>query len=161
MADAEWIRNLATASYKGGQWVPEDPESIQTLAASRIEQSLQALYEEAVEACEIFNTHAVGKRRIRLLPLRPESGEGAPGFLLLFGKTQIKISYVPHRLTAVLSSMRGFSHVTKTLHTFDPHVDAFGSLLWCMDNGLLLTSELIIKRLLEDLAQAAALSGEF
>ncbi len=162
MADEAWLKHLASATLKGTFLAPEDPREVERLAASRIEAAIHELYEEAQEAAVVYNDHVRTGRTVAVLPATPDAKAGAGaakpgevGFMLLLGGAQISLIYRPHVLEATLVAMDGFRRVARPLHRFEPHVDPFGSVAWNMDNALLLTNELIMKRLFEDLRRAA------
>lgn len=158
MADREWLRHLAEASYTGGQWRLKDPAEVRRLAAARIEDAVNGLYELALEACEILNEYARGKRVARALPMAPRDEEGigrVAGFMLLMGKCQINVELRKGGLDVTLVTVEGFTRKPRRLYRLSAHADTFGSVVWSADNALLMTDELIMKRLLEDLTRAA------
>ena len=149
----KWIRNLAKARYDGNQWIVDDPESARLNATTQIDEIIGEALEEAIDAAEIFNFHAEGKKTLRILPIQPDSATVAAGFIMLLGRTQIKILQVNGRIETALTLMRGYRVKSAALHTFDPIPDAFGNVQWLMDRKELLTRELIIKKLLEELVR--------
>lgn len=154
MTDAAWLKHLAGARGVGKGLAPNDPEAVRQLAAARIEETIHELYDLAQDACLVFNEHAPhGARTANHLPLTAKPG-GAPGFMLFMGRTQVTLEYKDRTLVATLVNVDGFIRQARRLHVFTPHVDPFGSLVWSMDNALLMTNELIMKRLFEDLARA-------
>lgn len=154
VTDAAWLKHLAHAQGKGKTLAPGDAQAVQALAAARVEGAIHELYAEAQESCLIFNEHARGARTVNHLPL-PARTDGSSGFMLLMGRVQVILEAKEQRLEATLVHVDGFIRQARRLHRFMPHVDPFGSLVWSMDNALLMTNELIIKRLFEDLARAA------
>ncbi len=154
MADVEWLRHLALARGGGNALAPDDPAAVERLAAARVAGAIHELYEEAQEACAVFNDHARGVRAVNHLPL-PARPDGGMGFMLLMGRVQLILEARGQTLEATLVNVDGYVRQAKALHRFLPLVDPFGSLAWSMDNALLMTNELIIKRLFEDLARAA------
>lgn len=157
MVDSEWLKNLAGATIKDGHWTVDDPDGVRRLAEARVTAAIVALEDEAREASEIHNIHARGERSVRVLSLAG-AGPGS-GFTLLLGRAQVTLAYTPHALVATLSSMEGFRRSSRELCRLRPHADAFGSVAWRSDNALLMTNELIIKKLFEDLTRAALEAG--
>ena len=153
MTDRQWLRNLATANFQGGQWALADPEEARDQITLRLEDTIPALLAEARDACEVYNLYATGRKSIRVLPLGPVEGKTEGGLVLLSGHLQLKLEYVPPRLTSTLVAVRYFAHGSKPLHVFEPQFDSFGTLRWNMDkSGLLFSNELIIKKLFRGLA---------
>lgn len=151
MVDSEWLKNLAGASLMGGRLTTSDPEGIKRLAEARVSAAIINLEDEAREAADIHNLH--GRRNVRVLSFS-ETGPAA-GFTLLLGKAQITLAYQPYALVATLSVMSGFRRASKEICRLQPHVDPFGSVAWRADNALIMTNELIMKKLFEDLTRAA------
>lgn len=166
MADHEWLKHLAGARRGKDGLSSEDPDAVRRLASTRLDETMNALFEEATEACRVFNEHAASRvdlrrRTVRLLPIAPRPDAGtSSGLLFMLGRVQITLERRGGSLEASIATITGFQRVTKKLHRFTPQVDPFGSLIWCMDNALLMGPELIIKRILEDLLNAACASGD-
>lgn len=153
MVDSEWLKNLAGATLSEGRWNVDDPESVKRLAEARVAAAIVALEDEAREAAEVHNLHARDARAVRVLSLAG-TGPGA-GFTLLLGRSQVTLAYTPHALVATLSVMAGFRRASRELCRLRPHADAFGSVAWQGESALLMTNELIIKKLFEELTRAA------
>jgi tetratricopeptide (TPR) repeat protein len=155
MADHEWLRNLAGARYVDGAWTHGDPAGVRDMIALRVDDAVQALFDEASEAAAVYNLHVRGARQLRVLQL----GERQGGFLLLLGRCQLHVELVQTRgrreLVCTLIAVRGFERTALGVSRLTPHVDPFGSVAWQQDNALLMTQELIMKRLFEDLARAS------
>jgi hypothetical protein len=147
--DQEWLKNLAGARGSGAALGPADPQAVERLAAARLDGAIHELYAEAQDCCLVFNEAARGARAVNHLPLRGD------GFMLLMGRVQLILERKGAVMEARLVAVDGFIRQERPLHRFTAQVDAFGSLVWQMDNALLLNNELIIKRLFEDLARAA------
>ncbi len=152
MADKEWLKNLADATFAGGTWQHKDPDAARRLAEQRFARALNDLEEEAQDAAFAFNELAAGRRTIKVLPITAKQGGG---FMLLMGHCQINVQGAAGGLEATLITTAGFQRKGERLHRFSPHADPFGSLAWSRDNALLMGNELIIKRLFEDITRAA------
>lgn len=152
MADKEWLKNLADATFAGGAWQHKDPDAARRLAEQRFARALNDLEEEAQDAAFVFNELAAGRRTIKVLPITAKQGGG---FMLLMGHCQVNVQGVAGALEATLMTTAGFQRKAEKLHRFAPHADPFGSLAWSRDNALLMGNELIIKRLFEDITRAA------
>ncbi len=160
MADQEWIKNLAGARLVNGQWRTDNPEEVTKLAAHRIEDTIVEIYEEASEAADLFNLHAVDRPAIRILPIPKDKSAGDGGLILLLGRIQLNVEIINSKLEARITTVDGYSRITNLLASLSPHVDPFGSVMWIADKTSLLTNEIIIKRLLEQLVKSAFESGE-
>jgi hypothetical protein len=160
VADHEWLRNLASARFVDGAWTHADPRAVRDMVALRVDDAVQALSDEASEAAAVYNLHVRGTRQVRVLPL----GERQGGFLLLMGRCQMHVELHAPRgrreLVCTLTAVRGFERTPLGTTRLAPHVDAFGSVAWQLDNALLMTQELIIKRLFEELARASFAAGD-
>jgi hypothetical protein len=152
MADKEWLKNLADATFTGSGWQHKDPDAARRLAEQRFARSLSDLQDEAEEAALHFNEIAQGRRSIKVLPIPAKQGGG---FMLLMGHCQLNVQAQGGGLDATLIRTTGFARKAEKLHRFAPHADPFGSLAWSRDNSLLMNNELIIKRLFEDITRAA------
>src|SRR5262249_35340382 len=128
----------------------------QVYPATEVEDIIGELLEEAIEAAEVFNHYAQGKKTLKILPLNVESELQTSGFLLLLGRTQIRIQQTGKTIEAMLTLMRGYQMKTALLHKFAPLVDSFGTVMWKMDDKLLLTKELIVRKLLEEVVRVDA-----
>jgi len=160
VADTEWLRNLAAATYRGGHWEHLEPHAVQELAQARLAHALQDLMDLAQESALVFNDCADGRRSIRVLELapRPET-ESQGGFMLLAGRCQLMVERRGTALATTLMVVRGFQRQVAARKRLEPQVDPFGSLVWQGDNALLMTGDLIIKNLFEDLARVAFDAG--
>jgi hypothetical protein len=125
------------------------------LTAARVAEAIEALYDEARDAAEVFNLHATPPRTIRALKLAPRAPDMLGGLTLLAGKYQLIMEYKPPHLEARLTGVRQWLRVSRPLYRFRAKSDAFGTLAWAVDNALLMTNELIIKRLFEELVRVA------
>src|SRR6476620_480885 len=124
MQDQRWIRNLAKATYAKGQWVSDDSaDSVHQ--TTEVEDIIGELLQEAIEAAEVFNHYSQGRRTLKILPLHVESQLQTTGFLLLLGRTQIRIQQSGKTIEAMLTLMRGYQMKTALLHKFTPLVDSF------------------------------------
>ena len=155
MVDSEWLKNLAKASFEGGTWHHPQPSEVQSLTAARVAEAIDALYDEARDGAEVFNMHATAPRTIRVLRLAPRAPDMLGGLTLLAGKYQLIVEYRPPHLEARLTGVRQWLRVSRPLYRFRAKSDAFGSVAWSVDNALLMTNELIMKKLFEELVRVA------
>lgn len=158
MADQEWLKNLARARFVNGSWQHEEPAQIRELTAERMRMAADDLFELAADYAEAFNDLAKGRRQIRAL----RSANG--GLLLLLGRSQMALTPEVAALAITLTVVRGYERATYPLYRLEPIADAFGMIVWrignAVDNTLIMTGELIIKRLLQDLTRAACEVGD-
>jgi hypothetical protein len=160
MADQEWIKNLANAKFIDGTWETANPEAVTKLAADRIEDTIIEIYEEAAEAADVFNLHAVDRPAIRILPIARDKSAGEGGLIMLLGRIQLNLEIIKNKLEARITTVDGYHRSTNLLASLHPHADPFGSVMWIADKSSLMTNEIIIKRLLEQLVKSAFESGE-
>lgn len=159
MADHAWLKNLAEAEILGGRWNTRDQGGIEKLAQKRVAEAIDLLAEEATESVRIHNEYAPESRKVRFVAIPPSPPEHGGGFRLCLGRTQVGLDFRLGALIATLTTAEGFALKNREIHRFLPHADAFGSVVWSRDNTLLMTPELIIKRLLEDLTRAALIAA--
>lgn len=155
MVDSAWLKHLAEAQISGGKWTTKDQGEIARLAQRRVSEAIDILADEATESVRIHNEYAPDHRKVRFVPIPAHPPEHGGGFRLCLGRTQVGLDLRMGALVATLTTAEGFALKNREIHRFLPHADAFGSVVWSRDNALLMTPELIIKRLLEDLTRAA------
>jgi hypothetical protein len=148
MPDSEWLKNLAGATFAGGRWQAADPEAVAKLTESRVAMAMARLEDEATAATEVYNDHARGRRPIRLLRVKD-------GFAMLCGAAQVTLVPVQGGLSATLTVNAGFKRRTQPLMQLAAHVDAFGAVAWNVGGQMLVSEDLIVQRLFEELARAA------
>jgi len=160
MADKEWIKNLASAKLVNGQWQNTDPQGVSHLAESRIEESVVQLFEEATEAADLYNLHAIDRPSINILSIAKEKSRGNGGVIMLLGKTQLNVEIYNNTLEAQLTTVDGFHRNTTILAKLTAQTDSFGSVMWLADKSSLMSNELIVKKLMEQLVRSAFQAGE-
>ena len=152
MPDNEWLKNLADATFTGGAWRTADPAGVARLTASRITMALSRLEDEATAALAVYNDHAQGRRPIRLLQVKD-------GFAMLCGAAQVTLTPIQGGLLVMLSVNAGFKRQTRPLLQLTANVDPFGALAWGVTSvgggSVLLSEDLLLQRLLEELTRAA------
>lgn len=168
MADHSWLKHLAHAQLVNGCWRHADGQAVQGLISARVENAVQALFDEASEASEIFNSHVHISRRIRVLRVAPKPGETGGGFMLLLGRCQLTLevraegvagSRLPI-LVATFATVAAFIRNAHHSRRFLPQCDTFGTIVWRDEGALLMNHELIVKRLFEDLLRIHFENGE-
>jgi hypothetical protein len=159
MADKEWIKNLATATWKQGKWEQEEPDRVRRLMRSRIEDSTFLLLQEAQDAAEIFNLYSKSPIKLGVLPLG-QLPERVGGVIFMLGSTHASLKLENDMLAFNLTSLQGFQKVLIRAYNIRPQVDAFGSLVWQPDQAPMMGPEMIVKRVLEELIKQAHESGE-
>lgn len=152
--DQEWIKHLAQAENVRGEWVPADPEAIRAKVTHAVLDALANLMAAVEQASHVFNMHNHRGVEMRVLPSRGPQG-GLAGFVMLFGKVQIRVEQQGSALKAVLAWMRDFSKEERTLNLFSPQADPFGGVTWVMNQKAAVTQPLIVQQLFRDLCEAA------
>jgi hypothetical protein len=164
MVDPEWIRHLAGARYGQDQWQLAEPEKVESLKIGRLKDALFELRDEAQASTSLHNQFAPRARAVTYLPTeaRPPYGQG--GLILMMGTLQVSLELlISNQHTPVLGALvttlstlhSDYTRSHKTLARYQAQTDTFGTLVWRRENTLIMTSELIIKSLLEELTKAA------
>lgn len=164
MVDSDWLRHLAESQYRGGQWILKDPQKIRDLKIGRIKDSLFEIRDEAKTAVGLHNQYVPITRHMSYLetPLRPPHSQG--GLLIMLGTIQVSLelliaeqgTQVTGALVATLSTLHtDYTRGHQVFGRFQAQTDTFGSLVWRKENSLIMTAELIIKSMLEELTKTA------
>jgi hypothetical protein len=159
MADKEWIKNLATATWKQGKWEQEEPDRVRRLMRGRIEDSTFLILQEAQDAAEIYNLYSKSPIKLNVLPIG-QTPENVEGVIFMLGSTHVSIILENDMLAFNLTSLQGFQKVLIKAYNIRPQVDVFGSLVWQPDHAPMMGPEMIVKRVLEELIKKAHESGE-
>ena len=159
MPDREWLRNLATAKLTEGGWQPADAQAVRAAIMRRIAATVDDLQVIAEDYADALRDISGGRLNIRVFPVaaQPETA-GQGGFMLLLARHQMTVTLKETTLEVELVTISGFERHSRGSMRFIPRADSFGSVLWQTDNTLLMTSDLIIKKLFEHLTRAT-LSG--
>jgi hypothetical protein len=156
MADREWLQHLATARLVDGGLKPSDEEALSATVYSRIGNAIQDLRALAEDYAEALTEISQARINVRVLEVAAgDRGDQGPGFIMLLGRHQLCVRRQMYALTGEISMVQDFERQVLGSAVFEPKTDSFGSLLWRSDNALLMTSDLIIKRLFEQLIKAA------
>jgi len=153
--DLFWIKTLAQAKYKDGQWNLTNPEGIKRHTKQTLIETIKELYQELVLAINAYNEHANHQRRIRLLPVYSETEQPMIGLILMVGSLQMRFERQGYRLEATMESLQGFRKIQEKIHFFEPRIDGLGGLSWIMDRKSIMTNEMMIKQILHDLCSTA------
>ncbi len=156
MADQEWIKNLAGADVVAGSEAlePQDEGAVRQLLTERIESTVDRIFSEMTEACQVFNFYVGKDEEINLYRLAANAETPANGFTIMQGKYHIRFIYQNGHLTSKLAHFSGYDEKNVNVRQFKPFVDRFGSLLWKMNDIQLMDQTMIVKQLLEDLVTA-------
>jgi hypothetical protein len=157
MISEQWIKTLATAEFDQGSWRTKNPKEIQKQLEQKVMETVQVLFNEVKDSCEIFNQYSVKATTLRLLPISSHHEDFMEGFVLLYGNVQLKVLYDQNQLVARFIAVDGFSSEAKICVIFRPCFDALGSLYWKTENGVLMNYELMVKTLFETIVREAAL----
>ncbi len=156
MPDREWLQHLATARLVDGGLRPSDQEALSATVYGRIGSAIDDLKAMATDYAEALTEISQARLNVRVLDVAAgERGDPGPGFMLMLGRFQLCVRRQKYALTGEISTVRDFERHVLGSAVFEPKTDTFGSLLWQSDNALLMTSDLIIKRLFEQLIKAA------
>lgn len=155
--DEKWIKNLAKAEFKNGEWFLENSNKVKEEATSELFDIISILFEKVNWACENYNLYKKNQRSISVIPIKGSDTELPTGFILLKGNVQLKIEQETHVITTTLIKVRDFRKTQKRIHIFEPKIDPFGGLIWVMDKKSIMTHDLIIKRMLVDLCTTSSI----
>lgn len=158
MADKEWLKHLAGATWKDGRWQLAEPERARDLLRSRLEDAVDQLFLESQDACELFNLYAAANRKITVLPIH--QGSRMRGLTLMLGPAQAAVTSDGQSLDFTLTITQGFQRIPVRGAKFLPQVDAFGSLVWHTNGGPLMSYDLLVKTILEELTRLAQSSAK-
>jgi hypothetical protein len=160
MPDREWLEHLASARIVDGSWQADDMEAVNATIWRRVSsaaEDLMALAEDYASALT-----EVSGARLNVRVLATPAGQGAnesqasgPGFMMLLGRYQLSVRRHQHSLRAEITVVHDFERQVLGNAAFTAKTDSFGTLLWRADNALLMTSDVIIKRLFEQLIKVA------
>jgi hypothetical protein len=162
MVDSDWIRNLAQAQYRDGCWVLDDPQKILDLKLGRMKDSLYEIRDEAQAAVALHNQFVSLERQMSFLETQPRPPHSQGGIMLMLGSVQASLELliateghqVVSALVATLSMLRtDYTRSHQVFGRYQAQTDTFGSLIWRKENSLIMTPELIIKSLLEELTK--------
>lgn len=158
MADKEWIRHLAQATWKDGRWEHQDPEKVRLLLRKRIEDAVFQVLLESQDAAEVFNQYTKAGQKLTVLPIY-ETGDRLTGVTLMLGSAQAAVRPDGQALDFTLSVMQGFQRLAVKSCKILPQVDAFGSLVWQTGSSPMMSYDLLVKNILEDLTRYAQVAG--
>ncbi len=160
MPDRNWLRNLATAQFEKGQWHLEPQTKDAASLKERVQKSLIDLYSELQEATEIFNYYAKTAEKISVFASKLSYSLVDGAIILIHKNLQITLNMNGDKLIANLTSVQGFDKDSKLLHSFTPTIDAFGSFLWRLENGLIMNNQFITQLLFEEITRLSHSSEE-
>ena len=162
MPDREWLKNLATARLTEGGWEPADAQAVKTAIIRRIDDTVEDLKLLAEDYAEALTEISGARLNVRVLPVAPSEQATAGGFMLLLERHQMMVILRNQVLEVELVTVQSFERQSHGHMRFIPRADTFGTVLWQTDNTLLMSSDLIIKRLFEHLTRATRIgaSGE-
>jgi len=159
MADKEWIKNLATATWSQGKWLHEEPDNVRRLMRNRIEDSTYLIHQEAQDAAELYNLYSKSRVKLNVLPLG-QAPDQVRGVVFMLGSTHATLKLEQDLLAFNLTSLQGFQKVMIKAYNIRPQVDVFGSLVWQPDHATMMGPDMLVKRVLEELLKQAHESGE-
>lgn len=160
MPDREWLQHLATARLVDGSLKPSDEEALRATVYSRIGHATEELKALAEDYAAALTEISQARINVRVLDIAAgERGEPGAGFIMLLGRHQLCVRRRNYTLTGEISTVQDFQQQILGTAVFEPKTDNFGSLLWQSDNALLMSSDLIIKRLFEQLMRAARITN--
>ena len=159
MPDREWLKNLATARLTEGGWEPADAQSVKTAIIRRIDETVEDLKLLAEDYAEALTEVSGARLNVRVLPVAPSEQATGGGFMLLLERHQMMVMLRNQVLEVELVTVQSFERQSHGQMRFIPRADTFGTVLWQTDNTLLMSSDLIIKRLFEHLTRATRISA--
>ena len=153
--DLFWVKTLASAKFKDGQWLLPDPELIHQKAQKNLSETIKNIHEQMVIAVGAYNENSTLRRHLKLLPVYNRHGNVMTGIVLLQSMVQIRLERKNNNLEATLESLQGFRKIQELIHTFRPRIDGLGGLSWIMDDKSIMTNDMIVKQLLHDVCSCS------
>ncbi len=154
MANKEWLKNLASmAMNRASSLQPATIAATQAITSQKIQTELHALYQEATEACEIFNSYVGKDKTIRILNLETPDGQQT-GFILLLRRAQLRLQRVELHLEASLTTFHAFNTSTQLLYRVEPRIGDGDSWRWQIDGKDQVNNEVLIRQLLQTIYEA-------
>jgi hypothetical protein len=152
MADVQWIKNLAGATFTEKGWNLPEGLGQNGGKSERTGLALLALYKETKDATFCYNNFVSDKRQISVLKIEDNRSERLSGLILILGSHQLKIVQRSEGLELILIAVEAFGTHQKVLEKIFPCYDTFGSLFWqTVDQKATLTTEHIVKTALKEL----------
>jgi hypothetical protein len=155
MPDRDWLINLASSTFDGAGLAACDLSKAQNDLNRKVEGSIPRLVQITSEALEVHNLHAPSNRAIRLLSLKATSVLPGGGYLMLLVQHQIRVEHDLQGISAKLACVEGYQARHLQTRLFTPHGDALGGLHWLLDGKTIVSDDMIVRILLEDLVRAA------
>lgn len=159
MADKEWIKNLASATWSKGKWRQSEPDSVRDLMKHRIDDAIYQILQEAKDACEMFNLYTKSSTKLTVLPLG-ESQTNLSGVVFMLGSCQASLSAAGQIFEFILTTTKNFQKIVRNQYKVFPQVDPFGTLVWQAENGPIMGYDMLVKRVLEELTRLAHECGD-
>jgi hypothetical protein len=89
----EWLKQLASADFRGGQWLLADPDAARRTTMAAWDEALDELYDDACVSVGVFNDHRAGKDRMSVLASREQDrSEGrVEEILIMLSGRQVRL----------------------------------------------------------------------
>lgn len=159
MADKEWIKNLASATWSKGKWSQAEPDRVRDLMKNRIDDATYQILQEAQDACEMFNLYTKSSTKLTVLPLGGNA-TNVSGIVFMLGSCQASLSAAGQLFEYTLTTTQSFQKIIKNYYKVFPQVDPFGTLVWQAENGPIMGYDMLVKKVLEELARLAHECGD-
>lgn len=144
--DHFWLKNLAQAFYSAQGWLV--PEELQNDVSERAKRALHDLQFEAHHIVQTFNQLVPETKHISVKSILGPDGQTLAGFVFFSGPVQVRLLGTGAHLEIHRHIRDGFSLREDRLHQLEAVHDPFGDLRWAIDRKELLTSEMIIRKIL-------------
>ena len=110
--------------------------------------------EELEISVNIFNEHS--KEQVKILRVNPGERPYPEAIILLMAGTQLKIQKTNNCLEVIASLVQDFRQINHRIHVFVPHASNYASINWLMDNKVLMSVDLMVKQIFEDLCMISS-----
>ena len=147
MFDQQWIQNLTSAEYKNKKWEYNQKNDPLEVIAYRQKSVLTNLHAKLCEVLEVYNNLADPQRKIRMMT----KAMPIPSIVLLMHSLQCQILMKNESIHITIQGTKNYKTGKLQHATLRPHADNFGTVLWQHSNQVLLSEDMLIKLVLEDL----------
>ncbi len=147
MFDQQWIENLTKAEYKNKKWEFQQSNDPVEVIAYRQKTVLTNLHSKLCEVLTIYNDLAKAEQKIRMMT----KAMPIPSIVLLMHSLQCQIMMKNDSIHISIHGTKNYKTAQLQHSQLKPHADNFGTVLWQYSNQVLLSEDMLIKLVLEDM----------
>lgn len=151
--DNDWAKFLSRAVYQSGKWQLENEFDVRRRAQIKIDAAIDRLFDSAKEAQLVFNNHLRNNEQgIQLLRITGVNQESL-GFLLLFGRSQLKVERCLGGIQKSLLKRIGYETRILDVNKFVGRDDGLSCIEWETESNDLISESNLIKDFFVDLVK--------